>query len=203
MQKIYPLTNQELMFVVGVASVVFTVLDNRIKLPLKWSVGLTLTGLFIVIIFWSISKLWTAKDCRFKFIYSKNGHESYTDIINAKRNILVTHFSKNSPSEAYIALLLEKLDKEISITRILPKDVDTTTEEYAWLTQFDDKNHYIKIFADGKFFPFDVMIFDNKTVKVLFPQSGEHEHYKEGIQFDNPRVAAMFKAALEKVNKEG
>ena len=196
----FPLTIQELFLIVGISSTLFSALE-RLHFGLIYSIPIPILFATFAINIMALSKIWSSNDDRIKFISSKNGKESYQDINNAKRNILVTHFSKNIPTEAYIQLLFEKMSHEVSVTRILSSQVNKNDKDYQWLLQFEGKSHYIEKTMNGANLPFDIMIFDNEKVKVLFPVSGEYDHFKEGIVFCNSKVATMFKNSLERASR--
>jgi hypothetical protein len=200
-KKYSPLTSQEWVLLVGLSLAVWSLLDRILP---TWPAVLTTIAVFVATaIVWAIAKLWSATEYRFQFISSRNGEESSHDILDARDSIFVTHFSRNVPTEKYIQLLLRKIDEEVNVTRVVPAEIDREHADYEWLKQFQGKKYYSEMAIDSRNWPFDVMIFDESKVKVLFPSNLNVDHFKRGILFNNPQVASMFIVALQRAERKG
>jgi len=200
MTKLFPLTSQELMFTIGLCGTFFTVI-NSVTGNIKEAAFYSMVFFVVAIIVFAIHKFWITDENRFKLVSAGDRNKLYNEIIGAKSNIMVTHFSNNRPSETYIALLQDKMRKKVSVTRIISDSTDKNSEENMWLSKFHNKPYYHEKPVHISFMPFDVIIIDSKIVLVSFPSNGEHNYYTEGIKFRSDKVAKMFGAALDKISR--
>lgn len=123
------------------------------------------------------------------------------DIISAKQSILFTHFTGDMPSDAYVALLLDKLKKNVLITRILPKSIDLADPKNKWLLKFDEyrEKGYTEYFLDANIMPLDIAIYDEKTVKLFLPLNSDSSLFNQSVTFSDEKVAKMLRASIERL----
>ena len=200
MNNKFPLSKEEIMFLAGLYSICFSVL-KEFGISLSLSIGVAIILFFLSAVIWSLAKLWQTTDKRYKLFTNADGQELRKDIIEVKKSILVTHFSKSTPSDDYIALMLGRLNQGITITRLIPSSINKEDVDFKWLKKFEGLKYYIEKQVDGIFLPFDVIIYDDEKVEILFPISADSDHYSQGIEFNNSQVATMFRIALERIHR--
>ena len=197
----YPITIKELGGAFGFSATVFGILVST-TLPMLWVS--TVSGiLFVLFIIIALQvRILTTSNQRFSFVKGQEGKEIEASINAATKSIVTTAFSADKPTEKYVNNLLAKLDKGISVTRLISKE-NKDNPDYRWAEAFYQKPHFIEKVVDGFSFPFDVYIFDGKTTRIYFPISQEHNHFKDGVKFECEELAAKFKVALDKVILQG
>ncbi|MGZ5026740.1 MAG: hypothetical protein ACXWE9_05660 [Methylobacter sp.] len=180
-------------FSFGVFGVLLTLgIDSGQSTLLTLCVFIALTALSLQI------KLIESNKSKYSLLIGNSGRELYDAIKASEKTIVLTAFSKDQPTQEYIDLLLRKLEDGISVTRFVPLGAKQSND-YSWLRSFDGKKHYVEIEAEKSELPFDTYIFDDKLTKIYFPFGIEHEHFKNGLEFNDVNVASMFKTALHKL----
>ena len=204
MSKHFPLKWSELLSVAGAASLVFTFVKESTGNPtLAVYSGI---GIFLVsVILWSISRIWTRSESRFKLVITKTGEEARdanVAIGKAQELVQVTYFMTSLPTRVYTAGLLEKMEQGISLVRIVAESTANTLEVREWLQEFRSHGRYTEYVLKNIDLPFDFVICDNHKVILYLPTHAQSKSYKQALVFDNPHVASGFKAIFEKLTLE-
>ena len=123
------------------------------------------------------------------------------DIIRrARRSILITHFTAETPAEAYLSLLLEKLRDEVTITLIVARPPDAPAEMHGWLRRFRDSSlrpYYQEYLFPGLPLPSDVLVADEEIALQHFTaQTGSPDGSFAMCHYDR-RIARRFREYFE------
>jgi hypothetical protein len=191
----------ELISYFGLAMGVFAILD-KIGVQIFPAISISTALFFVISISISIHRLWSTRENEFKLYTEVAGNSSKIDIISAKESILMTHFTKETPSNAYIELLLDKLREGVIITRILPKNIDLSDSCNEWLSRFCEYKGkgYTEYFLDANTLPMDIAIYDEKTVKLFLPLNKDSSLLNQCISFENEKVSRMLRVSIERLN---
>lgn len=129
------------------------------------------------------------------------GNKSAMDYLSeARSSLVVTHSSTAVPTQAYIGLMTSKLrGGKFKVTRFLPRGVDKNEPEYTWLKQFEGLPKYEERDVETDPLPFDIFIFDEQRVLLLFPDVVQAQRFSKGIVFDNREIASSFDRALQRI----
>lgn len=196
MIKSFPLTYQEIMLVIGSSGTVFTIANILYPDDIQTSTIYTIIFLITFTAFITAYRIWNVAEKRFKFIKTREGYQLNKKILDAKLNIVVTHFSKNNPRKLYKKSLLEKMEKEVSVTRIVS---NSPNRDDKWLNEFRGEKNYFEKSTELNFMPFDIYIIDNETVFLSFPSNVDQQYFTEGVLFKNEKLARLFEISLHKI----
>ena len=109
-----PFSLIEFISFLGFGMGIFSIL-NIVNIQLYWSIAISLFSFLTILGIVSIHRIWLKKKNEFHVYKDVEGNASKKDIIDASESILFTHFTEDKPSNAYIELLLEKLQNTYAI----------------------------------------------------------------------------------------
>jgi hypothetical protein len=158
-------------------------------------VGLSLIGgvLFMVVRLQMLIAV-SSKN-KYHFVDLDKGGSSLSEQIrNARRCIKTTHFTKEPPSEGYIGTLIDKLNEEVHICRLVFLAPDRK-DEYNWLNRFRNLTFYNE-YSSHICLPFNIVIIDDQKVWLFFPVTKEG-FYRQAVWFDDPDLGKLFAAAFD------
>lgn len=122
----------------------------------------------------------------------KGGSVLIDHVRNAKQSIVGTHFTKEPPSNAYLAMLQEVLSSGVTMRRLIYFHGDPCGKDYEWLSAFEGNPTYEQI-AVNSALPFNVVIIDQQTVWLFFPLRSA-PFFRNAIWFKDKDVADLFEA---------
>jgi hypothetical protein len=123
-------------------------------------------------------------------------------IRQARRSVLVTHFTTEIPPEDYVSIMLEKLHDEVTITRIVAFLPGAPKEVYSWLNRFRKRDGTTRRYYKEYQFPgtplhSDIMVIDDEVAMQYFATYPDVNSYSFAICHYDPRVARRFREYFE------
>lgn len=196
--KSFPLTYQELILSIGLSSITYSIADG--SSDKIWITIITpIVSFIVLIIFIAIYKIWNTSKNRFKFVKSKKNSKFHKKILDAKLSIVVTHFSKNNPKDGYTESLIENMENDVSVTRVVSNSINKNDQSNEWLSAFQGKKNYFQKNTQLNFMPFDIYIIDHKIVLLSFPSTMDQTNFTEGVLFENEELARLFEISIDKI----
>jgi hypothetical protein len=197
--NIEPLERSDITFFAGLSSLLYSILD-RFHLALPLCIAFSLAFFFIGLIFVHSHRVYRLDEKRFEILDDSDATFHINDINNAKKLIIVTHFTERIPSDKYIRALLNRLEDGVKIVRIVPEDRDYSHPKFQWLKSFHGKQGYTEEVSKMRL-PFDIFIFDRDTVTVTLPEFTAQRSFMRGIRFKNKEVSSWFRNMIEDLKK--
>lgn len=197
--KIEPLERSDITFFAGLGSLLYSILD-RFHVVLPLCIAFSLAFFAVGLVFVHSYRVYRLDDKRFDVFEDFDATFHLDDINNAKRLILVTHFSERVPSPRYLRALLNRLEDGVQIVRFIPKDIDFNNPNFQWLRDFQGRRGYIEEPVQVRL-PFDIFIFDRETVTVALPEDTANRHFIRGFRLKNKEVALWFRNMTENLKK--
>jgi hypothetical protein len=123
----------------------------------------------------------------------------FDHVRKAKLGITCTHFTKEPPSQAYLALLQELLNNSITIRRLVCFSGDPRGKDYDWMSGFEGNPHYEQIVVNVAL-PFNVVVIDQRIVWLFLPARNS-PHFRNAIWFDDKDVAELLELMVAQVER--
>jgi hypothetical protein len=193
--KIEPLERSDITFFAGLSSLLYSILD-RFHVVLPLCIAFSLAFFAVGLVFVHSYRVYRLDDKRFETFEDFDATVHLNDVNNAKKLILVTHFTEKVPSQKYSRALLNRLEDGVQIVRIIPNDLDSDNPSFQWLKKFQGRRGYTEKAVRVRL-PFDVFIFDREIVTVTLPEDTAHRHFIKGIRLKNKEVVLWFRNMTE------
>lgn len=197
--KIEPLERSDITFFAGLGSLLYSILD-RFHVVLPLCIAFSLAFFAVGLVFVHSYRVYRLDDKRFDVFEDFDATFHLDDINNAKRLILVTHFTERVPSPRYLRALFNRLEDGVQIVRIIPKDIDFNNSNFQWLRDFQGRRGYTEETVQVRL-PFDIFIFDREIVTVALPEDTANRHFIRGFRLKNKEVALWFRNMTENLKK--
>jgi hypothetical protein len=201
MRKHFPLGLSEILSLVGIASLTFTII-NALTGKATIAIAVALSLLLSVIIFWSISRIYTSQETRYKLKYVQFGkevREANKCIKKSEETIWVTHFTASYPSELYTSLMIEKMDQGVSVVRVVGEEIQKDSRTIDWLKKFRPNERYSEYISRREKMPFDFTIFDEQKVIIYFPLHPQSREFNKALILNNAKVASIFRGLFDRL----
>ncbi|MFM7362119.1 MAG: hypothetical protein ACKO25_09910 [Cyanobium sp.] len=197
--NIEPLERSDITFFAGLSSLLYSILD-RFHIVLPLCIAFSLAFFVIGLVFVHSYRVYRLDDKRFEMLEDFDATAHLNNVNNAKKLILITHFTERIPSPRYLRALLNRLDDGVQIVRIIPDGLDLSQPNFQWLRDFQGKQGYSEEVVRVRL-PFDVFVFDREIVTITLPEDTSHRQFIRGIRLKNKEVALWFRNMIENLRK--
>ena len=202
MKKIFPLEMSEMLALLGAASAIFATL-REFDFDRLESFNISVVATFIFGAIFATLRIWqeiqATDNQKFKIISLSSGDDALKDILSTSESIVVTHFTEDRPTDAYIDLMTRKLNAGVWVTRYLPDNFNLSDDRNDWVNKFYDYNNYVEKRVNGHQLPFDIAIFDSTKVVLSFATNRDIRQFNKAMEITNKEVVDFFRASLEKL----
>lgn len=196
MKEYFPLTGSEILSTAGAVSLLYTLLkENSVSTSNAAIIAILI--FIIVLLFWSIHRIWRYEGNRFKLEYTRDKKQVINVITRTKYKILTTHFTSLVPSDSYTSELIDKAKEGIELTRIIDNQSAQSQDIKIWLEKFQNQKKYSEYVYSGGEYPLDFSVFDEEFVVIYLPGSSQSKEFNWILTFRNKRLASIFSCIFE------